>query len=367
MVFKLPQAKLFLSIFPTIMGLCLLASCGTKTIRGAAYNSDSELPPTGALLVAGSLSNGKTPSNTSAVTGKEVAIKSLGGETIGSATTDSAGAFSISIAPDALQVGTKTFLTGDDASNLAGTLYSIVSSVPDDGDGKALGINKTIKLTKGNISSKSGDSDVIDLGSNPLLEIGAIVGSLSFADTAVSVQGADVYIPGKSFFVRTGSDGKFHLLLVPPGTYSLRLEKERYTKTVEVVVAANKTTNVGAVVVGVNDRNPLPLSQVLLGSWATKCWDTPDPGTPSEGVLTVNSLTLTSYTGGSCISLSSRNGGAGAVALQEIQVLSDSAIYVIHRIITTGVLEKRLWRITNYTNNQITINTDTGFEVLTRR
>lgn len=356
-------------VFTTLLtSFSLLASgCGSKE-KTKASSEEPSAAPASALIITGDLKNGDTPTNTAVTANQDVFIKSLSGEVVGTAKTDANGAYEIPILAGALSVGqTALRLSGDTTPSIAATQYAFVSAVSDDGAGKALGINKTINITNSAISSKSGSNGVIALGTSDLQEIGAITGTVSFTDTSVTRAGTDVYIPGKSFFVRTGSDGAFHLLFVPAGVYSLRIENGVYTKTVSVTVAANKTTIIGAVTVGLSDRNPLPLSDVLVGTWNSSCWSTSnsDLGTPTTGVLTITSLTSTSYTGASCLSQSTRT-GASAVTLVSIQVLSDSSLYLVHKITSTSVIEKTLARVSAYSNNKMTIDYGTGFEVYTR-
>ena len=351
-----------------LISFSLIATgCGSPAKTESSSNEPSA-PPSSALIIKGDLKNGDTPTNTTVTASQDVYIKSLSGEVVGTAKTDANGTYEIPILAGALSVGqTALQLAEDTTPAIAATQYALISAVPDDGAGKALGINKTINITNSAVTSTSGSTGVISLGTSNLQEIGAITGSVSFSDTSVTKTGTDVYIPGKSFFVRTGSDGAFHLLFVPAGVYSLRIENGVYTKTVSVTVAANKTTILGAVTVGLSDRNPLPLADVLVGTWTSSCWSSAnsDLGTATTGVLTITSLTSTSYTGASCLSQSTRS-GASAVTLVSIQVLSDSSLYLVHKITSTSVIEKTLARVSAYSNNKMTLDFGTGFEVYTR-
>lgn len=80
---------------------------------------------------------------------------------------------------------------------------------------------------------------------------GQIQGSITSAGV-YGLEGWDVYIPGRSFFVRTGPDGTFTLNYVPAGTYTLIISRDgvktrELSGTDAAVVVARKITTLGAV------------------------------------------------------------------------------------------------------------------------
>ena len=66
-----------------------------------------------------------------------------------------------------------------------------------------------------------------------------------------SSESVNVYIPGRSFFARTGSQGEFRLSYVPPGTYSIVIERhgQRYASESGIRVLSRQITDIGTLTV----------------------------------------------------------------------------------------------------------------------
>ena len=218
------------------------------------------------------------------------------------------------------------------------------------------------------------DKSIINVGSDKLSEIGAISGQVTFSEAFVSAEGTDVFIPGKSFFVRTSDTGSFHLLFVPSGTHTVRIEKDFYFKEVEVTVKQNETTILGEVEIESTDRNPKAIDEVLVGTWSTKCWDgrTTDGAAPGTGTITFASLTSVSYTGRSCFSGSQSDGSGGGTPkgydVQSVTVVSNDSLFIAKKQRSDNVISYNLIQILGYTNDKITMLVDSnGVEVFERQ
>jgi hypothetical protein len=86
----------------------------------------------------------------------------------------------------------------------------------------------------------------------PEVQDPSLAGEIQGVLTAYGVYGAegwDVYIPGRSFFVRTGADGTFVLNYVPAGTYNLMIAREgiKVREMPGIVVASRRLANLGQV------------------------------------------------------------------------------------------------------------------------
>lgn len=101
------------------------------------------------------------------------------------------------------------------------------------------------------LAAKPPPSEVVD----PTLA-GEVRGTLTDYG-AWGPEGWDVYIPGRSFFVRTGPDGTFVLNYVPAGTYSLIISRDAVKVRVMsgVVAVSRKLTNLGNVEVFLDADN----------------------------------------------------------------------------------------------------------------
>jgi hypothetical protein len=191
-----------------------------------------------------------------------------------------------------------------------------------------------------------------------LKEITAITGTLAFADANVSLAGADIFIPGKPFFVRTGDDGAFSLLFVPAGTYMIRITKGYYIKDVTVSVTAGKTSDLGTLAVGSNERNPLPLASVLPGSWQVTCSysDLPsgiNPENPVTGAIVVTALDQISITSGDSCLLRTMGAADNFSNFSKLILMGDGAIVAKFTSYYSSF-------ITSYTNDQIVMDVDSS-------
>ena len=355
--------------FLTLASFLVLAGCGSSSSNGGGGGTTTttaaDAPPTGTLAVSGTITaDSAAKGNTTK--DQTVTLKNLSGDVVATGKTDSAGKYSITAQPGALTTSTTKTTLADDtdkAAAVAGSLFVISAAVKDTDAGKVFGFNRTVKLSTSNVTSKDGDTSTIDVGSTAMSEIGAIYGTLTFSDSTVSVAGTDVFVPGKSLFVRTGSDGTFNFLFVPPGTYSVRIENGKYFKTQDLTVVAGKTTNAGTVNVGLTDRNPKPLSEVIIGKWTTETYDEGSSGattvTTTTGSAEVKSDNSITFTGTSSEFLN-----AGGITSTHLYAINDSTMYF--RIITGPVLSVRLLQVLSYTNNQIVFKSNNKVVTMTR-
>jgi hypothetical protein len=318
-----------------------LFSCSGSDGGGGGGGSDSEkdVIPTGALKVEGTIDNGDDPDNTDVLADQTVEIIRDDGEVVATTTTDDTGAYNVDLPAGALVIGTQYQLTQDateetdsetaeeeeEAPSASLYSYTLQVKIPDDGNGKALGIREKVQIAESKVTD-----GVLNLGTNNLNEVAAIIGTVEFEEATQTATSVDVFIPGKPYFVRTGDDGSFNLFFVPAGDYSIRLVKGNYIKDVEVSVTAGTTLNVGTVTVGTTERNPLPLNLALIGNWDVVCtyYDTAggvDPDNPKTGSLAITALDSFTITGDSCVMRTMAAAGGDGVAMR---VLGDGGIAV---------------------------------------
>ncbi|MCX6127197.1 MAG: carboxypeptidase regulatory-like domain-containing protein, partial [Proteobacteria bacterium] len=187
--------------------------------------------------------------------------------------------------------------------------------------------------------------------------------TVAFSDSTVSVAGTDVFVPGKSLFVRTGSDGTFNFLFVPAGTYSIRIENGKYFKTQEVTVQSGKTTNAGTITVGLTERNPKALIEVIIGKWTTSTYDPGGTGatsvTTTTGSVEVNSDNTLTFTG---TSIEFKN---GLITATHLYILNDSTMYF--RINTSSVLTIQILQVLSYNNDLIVFKGTNNIVSMTRQ
>ena len=341
----------------------LLAGCSGDTTEQVINNNiapteEKSLIPTNALVISGTLANGEDASNSAVLSGQEVAIIRNDGVIVAQGTTDVRGAFEVTAAAGALIIDSsfsKATTSLADEANKATTedfSYTLQAKVPDDGAGRALGIRRKIDISDTSVSKEG----TLNIGQNELKEVTAIIGTLGFADANISLSGADVFIPGKPFFVRTGDDGNFSLLFVPAGTYKIRITKGFYIKDVTVNVTAGKTSDLSTVTVTSSERNPLSLASVLPGTWQSKCSYNDiaagvNPENPRTGTITLTALDTISVTGQSCI-LRTMTAGVSFNDFLKLIVFGDGALVAKF----TGIYFSTL--ITSYTNDQIVMDVD---------
>ncbi|HET9237253.1 MAG TPA: hypothetical protein VFO10_08375 [Oligoflexus sp.] len=336
--------------------------CSDQPADKVVYNtlaagSEAGLLPTQSLIISGNVTNGEDPANTAVLQNKDVELIRNDGVTVAQGTTDSTGTFSVNVAAGALIIDSSfsvaTGLTADgDPATADDFSYTLQVKVPDDGTGRALGVRRKLDLTEDDV----GTDGKLETGTSKLKEVTAITGTLAFADATVSLAGADIFIPGKPFFVRTGDDGSFSLLFVPAGTYNIRVTKGFYIKDVSVSVTAGKTSDLGTVTIGSSERNPLPLASVLPGTWQSRCSysDTPagiNPENPRTGTIVVTALdNITVTTGHSCL-LRTFAAAESFSSFSKLIPLGDGALVVKF----TGYYSSL---ITSYTNDQIVMDID---------
>ncbi|SME98213.1 hypothetical protein [Pseudobacteriovorax antillogorgiicola] len=338
----------------------------------AILESNSPVP-TGALIISGTIENGEDANNNTVVSGEEVLLERNDGLVVSEASIAEDGSYTFDVAPGSLVVDGSYSLTQTDGStegsdtstteddDVVGAVdeeytYTVRVEIPDDGQGKALGIRKKVSLKESDVSEDDQGLDTIALGTYQVRQVSAIVGTVAFADANVSLAGVDVYIPGEPYFVRTGDNGAFNLLFTPKGTYTLRLEKFPYIKDVSVTVENGVTTNLGTTTFASNERNPLPIEDVMIGTWNVTCYYNDSasgvsPESPKTGTLVVSSLSEVTVTNDSCLL---RTMAAAPAAFQQFIVLGDGAISGKHQGDTYYI-----HTVMSYTNNEITFSADT--------
>ncbi|MDQ3231896.1 MAG: hypothetical protein M3Q07_08765, partial [Pseudobdellovibrionaceae bacterium] len=144
-------------------------------------------------------------------------------------------------------------------------------------------------------------------------------------------------------------------LFVPAGTYTIRITKGFYIKDVSVTVTAGQTTDLNAITVGSHERNPLPLSSVLPGTWQSKCYYNDiangiNPENPRTGTVIVTALDQVAVTGHSCL-LRTFAAGDSFANFSKLMVLGDGAIVAKLTSYYSSL-------ITSYTNDQIVMDID---------
>lgn len=347
-----------------VMTMSLVIACGgeTITVEQSQEEDESATIPSGALIISGSVENGEDESNSSVLTSGALAIERSDGQIIANSDIGDDGRFEISLEAGALNIEDGYSIVQSEADERIASSYEyrIKVAIADDGNGKALGLKKTIDFSEENLTSNDDETLSLDLGVTQVKEISAIIGQIAFEDSSQSIAGVDVYIPGYPFFVRTGDDGKFNLLFIPQGTYTIRMEKFPYIKDQEVSVVAGTTSNVEVVTFGLSERNPLPLDQVVVGSWSTECfyYDMAagvDPETPKTGTVAVTSLDdAATVTGTSCVM---RNQMTPVVAQESMITLGDGAVVTKH-----SGSSYYFHKVMSYDNNTITFSADaSGF------
>jgi hypothetical protein len=339
-----------------------MQGCSDQPADKVVYNtvpevSEAGLLPTQSLIISGTVANGEDPANTAVLQNKDVELIRNDGVTVAQGTTDSSANFSVNVAAGALIIDSSfsvsTGLTADgDAATADDFSYTLQVKVPDDGTGRALGVRRKLELTEDDV----GTDGKLETGTSTLKEVTAITGTLAFADSSVSLAGADIFIPGKPFFVRTGDDGSFSLLFVPAGVYNIRVTKGFYIKDVSVNVTAGKTTDLGTVTIGSAERNPLPLASVLPGTWQSRCAYNDiaagiNPENPRTGTIVVTALdNITVTTGHSCL-LRTFTAGDSFSNFSKLIPVGDGAI-------VTKLSAYYSSLITSYTNDQIVMDID---------
>jgi hypothetical protein len=356
-----------------VYGLAAFALLGCKAEKENKDTGSSAPVVSGALVIEGSLANGEDPEVTDILANQKVDIVRSDNATIGSATSDANGEFSLNLGAGALT--TDGFGLTSESESVVSTesfKYYLQTAVPDDGNGKALGIRRKISLTQNAVTGTSGDADLIDLGESPLKEISAITGTIAFASSAISPDRTDVYIPGKSFFARTGDDGTFQLLFLPEGSYLVRIEKGVYVKDVNVEVKSGKTTILGDVEVGLKDRDPLPLVDIIEGRWQETCYfkgapsggPTSDAETPSTAVLLfnapVNNALPNNYSGGANNSFYIESGYSCLIgnvlpaSSTTLSLLVPNDDVIVRKFSSAGT-QYGFYQVNRYTNNRIVL------------
>ncbi len=217
--------------------------------RGTAGLAD-----TTPVTVVGTLAvDPSIPKSDSLVTNQEVELQDSTGKTVASGVSDSKGNFTIN-APGELVISSSSGL------HLAGD-YTVSSIIPDDGSGKVLGVSQAISLVESNLKGRT-----IKTGVLPFDEIAAITGKIKFTDadgtenTKLPKIGTEVYLAGFSLIAKTDAEGKFIILYVPAGSYSMRIERGSISKELSVTVAANTTLNLGAISVLADSIPPITLA-----------------------------------------------------------------------------------------------------------
>jgi len=225
------------------------ASTGAENDKGSA---SANLPPqTVALSGKVAISTSGTAAVGTLLSNRSVELQDTTGKTVANGLSDANGNFTI-LVPGQVAVNATAALTDSESK------FQIASIIEDDGGGKVLGVKQPITLTKDKV--KSGVADVGNFNFN---EIAAIKGIIKFVNpdgsenTKLAKIGTDIYLPGFSLGAKADRDGKFLILYIPPAAYTLRVEKGSLSTESLVTVVANKTLNVGTLVIQTDTVPPV--------------------------------------------------------------------------------------------------------------
>lgn len=244
-----------------LVTLGLLVSCGSDQEQSAAPGPAPSETPTGEGVPSSGLTQDVVVSgalalpdgvDVSTLEGRRVDLKDQAGNTLASGYSGSDGAFSISAGNIAIDA---------EVGALLGSGHVIESVLEDDGDGNVLAVNQSVDLT-------SAVGGIVDAGKALFAEVSAIKGQIKFVNPdgseneTLAKMGADVFLPGFSFFARTAYDGSFLILYVPADTYDLRIEKGAFSYETDVTVEAQTTLNLGTVSIQTDTEAPTTSASV---------------------------------------------------------------------------------------------------------
>ncbi|MBF0443367.1 MAG: chitobiase/beta-hexosaminidase C-terminal domain-containing protein, partial [Oligoflexales bacterium] len=246
-----------LSVTNAFIAAVFIMSCGIIQKKKSDDEAASPPPPTSIpsiVPVSGQLALPvDNPNSASLFAGRSVEIQDATGRSLASGFSDSKGNFSISLN------GQLLVPSGSGAGLLANEKEFFVTSVIDeDGNGKVLGVKQSIKIGADSIVNGK-----IEAGKFPFAEVAAIKGIIKFINpdksenTVVPKIGTDVYLPGFSLISKTDMSGKFLILYVPEGAYTLRIERVSITKEMKIQVAANTTLNLETIEVMSDSQAPI--------------------------------------------------------------------------------------------------------------
>ncbi len=233
---------IFLRTLAVFGMVCFCVNCSqgkSNSERGggaASSDGNGTIQVTGVLTVEAKYSN-----SSDLLQRKEVNIEDSSGVEVAKGFSDANGAFSVAM-PGQLAVDSSP------ASLNLVSGYKVVSLIEDDGDGKVLGVKQDISISRAQAAEGT-----VKLGTFPFSEIAAIKGIVRFVNadgsenTSVNKIGTDVYLPGFSLVAKTDAAGKFLILYIPPGQYTVRIEKGSMQKELDAEVVANTTLNLGTV------------------------------------------------------------------------------------------------------------------------
>jgi len=222
---------------PTALYLILISffsACSDGDSGASSGNARTALIGSTDVMVTGQLA---IEDNPDLVINQKVEVQDGQGEILGTGLSDAEGEFAVSL-PGQLVIGGTGLVASKE--------LTLFSTTVDDESGKVLGVKQSLDLGDAVASS-------LKLGKLPMQEVAAIRGQIIFIDqdgeenTKTARIGTEVYIPGLSIYGRTDKDGKFLLLYVPEGDYTLRIEKGVYVKEMAVAVQAGKTLNLSTI------------------------------------------------------------------------------------------------------------------------
>ncbi len=138
------------------------------------------------------------------------------------------------------------------SSLLPGTLNVYVTSA----DGTALtATTSKYGLKFDNVIVKAGQAT--DLGTQEFKETGGIKGVVDFFENPnnLDLTGSDIFIPGTSFIAKSDNQGRFTLMGLPEGKYSIRLQHTGFAvlDMKDVEVTEGHVTDLGSVTLSLSD------------------------------------------------------------------------------------------------------------------
>ncbi len=231
----------------TILSILAIFAC--EKMEEKKSNTATQGAEMDKLAITGSLSLNSFEGDTGAkgkanLVDQPVEIQDDNGETVATGKTNLNGQFHINLGGASL-----VNAEGNDVNMLKRPrMFKVKGVVVDDGEGNVLGARNTVIIDPSRLTREDGNS-TFDSGAHQVQKIGAIVGKIEL-EAGASPLGIDVYIPGTSLNAKTDENGAFYLTFVPPGNYSVQIEKDGYgsISLADIQVRKKQTTKIDGTV-----------------------------------------------------------------------------------------------------------------------